>query len=160
MTDFPGNPHGLLLVLRSATSEMGSQGVELTICDNGMIRVQTVAAAYKEHHEEARLRIAFDSALPEAAALRREFGSFERFVAYKRGVSAGQIIPPRRAQNVIDSGRNTHPEVDSRLTVEARCRQIWETDPDIRSEFGNLDRYVAFEKANAAGQVQQFALGA
>jgi len=40
------------------------------------------------------------------------------------------------------------------LPIEERAKAIWETDANIRSEFTNFESYMAFEKANASGQVK------
>jgi hypothetical protein len=162
LSDVPGDAYGFLSALRKVGPELRALGVSLTIYDSGLIRVQSVAAADKERDEESSLRAAFNGPLPEAAALREEFGSFERFYAYKRGLSAGRINPPIRGRNAINDGKNngTHAQVDLRLPIEERCRARWNLEPETKREFSSYAAFEAFERANANGQIRRLAPGA
>ena len=40
------------------------------------------------------------------------------------------------------------------LAIEAQARAEWQRSPAIRAEFGELERYVAFAKADARGLVR------
>jgi signal peptide peptidase SppA len=51
------------------------------------------------------------------------------------------------------------PEANGRTAeddrpVEDRCKDTWEKDAKIRAEFGTLETFTAFEKAQATGQVR------
>jgi hypothetical protein len=137
-------------------------GVEITVSASGLVDVRSTAAAQQERDEVERLRAAYNSPIPEAAATRKEFGTFERFLFYKRGVAAGRITPPRQGRNAIhEEDRGASTEVDPRLTIEARCRNRWEIEPNTRSSFNdNYGAFEAYERAKARGVVRKFAPGA
>jgi hypothetical protein len=159
-----------LSTLRAMAPEMAAQGVVVTISDGlhgsglrdlAMVRIQTTTAAAGETSAEDSLRTGFFSDTAEAAAIRREFNNdFETWAAYKRGVLAGRIHPPRVGRNVIDrEDKGAHAQVDPRLTVEAQCRQRWELEPEVRRQHGDYRSFEAFERAKARGQVRNFGGG-
>ena len=64
----------------------------------------------------------------------REYGGSERAAAAPRAAEE----PPSRDD----------------LGIEAQARAEWLRSPAIRAEFGELERYVAFAKADARGLVR------
>lgn len=46
--------------------------------------------------------------------------------------------------------------IDPNAPLEDRCRGDWQQDPALRNEFPNFDAYLAYRKAEAAGQVHIF----
>lgn len=46
--------------------------------------------------------------------------------------------------------------VDANAPLEDRCRNDWQHDPSLRAEFPTFDSYLAFRRAEAAGQVRIF----
>lgn len=155
--DVPSNPRAFRFALKALAPELFALGVHVEVFDSGVIHILTATAAQKEASEEARLRAAFNSTLPEAVAIRAEFGTFERFYAYKRGLEAGRIHEPRRGANVLAADdKGTHAKVDPRLSLEAQCRQRWELEPETRKKFTSYEAFEAFERANARGAVRQF----
>jgi hypothetical protein len=156
LTDVPSNPIAFRFALKALAPELLALGVHVTVFDTGMVRITRASDAQKEASEEARARISFN--LPENAAIRTEFGTFERFYAYKRGLAAGRIHEPRRGANVIgDEQPGTSAEVDERLPLEEKCKQRWSLEPATRAEFGNsCERFLAYETAKAKGVVRKF----
>jgi hypothetical protein len=149
----PSNARGFLLKLKEIAPEMRALGVVVTVLGTGLITIQSRASAEKEHAAESALLAAFNG----DAAIRAEFGTFERFLAYKRGIAAGRIHEPRGGRAAEERG--THAEqVDARLPLDEQCRQRWPLEPETRAEFrNNFDAFLAYEKANAAGQVRRLA---
>mgnify|MGYP000343666262 FL=1 len=45
-------------------------------------------------------------------------------------------------------------EADAGLSVEDRSKKQWEADASLRAEFGSLDAYTAFAKAQDRGAVR------
>jgi hypothetical protein len=165
LRDVPSNPRAFRTALKTIAPELVALGVSLTIFDSGMIHVTSSSAAQKDASEESALRASFfNMSLPESATLRSEFGNSEqgflRFAAYRRGLSKGQIHEPRRGTNALAAEDKAHAAVDTRLPIEEQCRQRWNLEPAVRSEFRSFDAFLAYEKAHSRGQVRQFAPGA
>jgi hypothetical protein len=160
LRDIPSQPRAFRLVLKTIAPDLLALGVSVKVFDSGMVHISSATAAQKEASADAALRASFFSALPEAKALRKEFGNsdegFQRFAAYRRGLNAGQIHPPRRGR--IAAEDQGAAQVDSRLPLEKQCRKRWDVEPDLRSEFrNNFDSFLAYEKATANGQVRRLA---
>jgi hypothetical protein len=154
--DVPSNVRAFRFALKALAPELLVLGVHVEVFDSGVIHILTATAAQKEASEEARARMSFN--LPENASVRAEFGTFERFYSYKRGLDAGRIHPPRRGRNSIDDeDKGTPAQVDPRLSLEAQCRARWDLEPETRSQFSSVDAFIAFERANSSGQVRRFA---
>jgi hypothetical protein len=154
--DVPSNVRAFRFALKALAPELLALGVHVEVFDSGVIHILTATAAQKEASEEARARMSFN--LPENASVRAEFGTFERFYAYKRGLEAGRIHEPRRGTNVIASEQpGTSAQVDERLPLEEKCKQRWSLEPATRAEFGNsYERFLAYETAKAKGVVRKF----
>jgi hypothetical protein len=160
LRDCPSNPRAFRTVLKTIAPELLALGVSVTVFDTGMCHIKAASVAQSEASADAALRASFFSALPEAVALRNEFGSDEsgylRFAAYRRGLNAGQIHSPRRGKIAAEDQGTA--QVDPRLPVEEQARQRWNLEPDLRSEFrNNFDSFLAYEKATANGQVRRLA---
>jgi hypothetical protein len=158
LRDVPSNPRSFRLALKTIAPELLALGVSVTIFDTGMVHVKSASAAQTEASAEATLRSSFFSALPEAKVLRQEFGNdehgFQRFAAYRRGLGTGQIHPPRTGRLAVDDQGTA--QVDVRLPIEKQCRKRWDLEPSLRSEFrNNFESFLAYERANAAGQVRR-----
>jgi hypothetical protein len=156
LADVPSNPRAFRFALKALAPELLGFGVNVEIFDTGMIHITRASDAQKE----ATLRRFFFS-VPEAAEFRSEFGNseegFQRYAAYRRGVSNGQIHPPRRGANVIASEQPGSAQVDERLPLEEKCKQRWSLEPATRAEFGNsYERFLAYETAKARGVVRKF----
>ena len=161
LRDIPSQPRAFRLVLKTIAPDLLALGVSVKVSDNGLVTICSASAAQKEASADAALRAAFFSKLPEAAALRKEFGAGEtgylRFSAYRRGIGANAIHPPRGVGRVAAEDQGA-AQIDARLPIEKQCRKRWDLEPDLRSEFrNNFDSFLAYEKANAAGQVRRLA---
>jgi hypothetical protein len=99
LSGVPSNDRGFLLALKEIGTELRAFGVEVTVLSTSQIRIQSRAAAVAEQAEESQLRTEFFSKLPAGTEARRGFQNseegFVRYLAYKRGVDAGRIHPPR-----------------------------------------------------------------
>jgi hypothetical protein len=162
LRDCPSNSRAFLTALRVIAPELLVLGVSVTIFDTGMVHVKSASVAQKEASADASLRASFFSDLPEALALRREFGGdeagYSRFAAYRKNLSTGRIHELRGGGRVAEEHPKPAEQVDSRLPIEDQARQTWNLSPAIRSEFrNNFDSYLAFTKATANGQVRRLA---
>jgi hypothetical protein len=92
------------------------------------------------------------------AAVRAEFVSLERYSAFRKGVAARRIggfdsqgeklvrtDPVARAIHDGDEEDRT-AGVDPRLPVETRARQVWGLNPQVRKEFGDVERYIEWRR--------------
>jgi len=118
-------------------------------------RIQSVEAQLIPGHEALIAGLKYDGATsgPDAAVkvlaaektLRET--SLEGFRTEHTKVAAPAAAP--------DPGAETVREGDSSLPLEERAKKAWDKDPALRAEFaGNYDDYLAFAKADAAGQVK------
>ena len=163
LRDVPSNPRSFRLALKTVAPELLALGVSVTVFDSGLCLVKSASDAQKEASAEAALRANFYSALPEAVALRAEFGNheqgFQRYCAFRRGLNMGQIKQPRRGTNVLaaEGQGEKHAEVSRSLPIEEQCRQRWPLEPETRSAFGNsYERFESYERATARGVVRKF----
>ncbi len=160
LRDVPSNPRSFRLALTTIAPELLVLGVSLNIFPTGMIHVKSASVAQTEATAEAALRANFFSALPEAAALRAEFGhsesGFQRFAAFRRGLSSGQIKPPLRGRNVLAAeDKGEHAPVDPRLPLEKQLEERWNQEPATRAAYSSFEAFAAFERANARGLVRK-----
>jgi hypothetical protein len=155
----PYVPSGTTFVehLQMLVGKSNTTGLEITFAPNGRVRIESVRPAEENPDEQtllAKLRAEYNA----SSDLRREFRTFESYSAYQRGVVSGRISQTAglKGRNVIDEGRTVSANVDTRLPIEERCRQRWAVEPATRKEFHeNFAAFVAYEKANAKGQVRQ-----
>jgi signal peptide peptidase SppA len=84
------------------------------------------------------------------AGMADEVGTLEQLLAaLDRRAPVPLGVPPLTAEARI---RTT-------MTIEERCHAEWRSDPGIRSEFLELERYVAYSRAVAAGNVRMVKAG-
>jgi hypothetical protein len=150
--------------LKMVAPQTQQHGVEIRIAPTGMIDLRVLAGPAVERlkaqgDEEARAKFFANSA--EGASLRAEFGNgddgWTRYCAYRRGVSTGQIHPPRIGKNVLAAeDKATNAKVDPRLSLEAQCRQRWELEPETRKKFTSYEAFEAYERASSRGAVRVF----
>jgi hypothetical protein len=151
--NIPSNVRAFRLALKALTPELLALGVAVKIFDTGKIHITTATEARKDAAEEKRLRDAFNSAL--GVEFRLEFGTFERFYAFRRALAEGVTHQPIRGTNVLASqDRDAGVDVDQHLPIDARCRAVWKRSPETRAAFSS---YEAYERALANGQARQFA---
>jgi hypothetical protein len=160
LRDCPSNPRAFRTALRVIAPELLVLGVSVTIFDTGMCHITSATAAQKEASDDAHQRSSFFSALPEAVALRKEFGDdengYRRFAAYRRGLNAGQIKPPLRGTNAIaGEDKAVHASVDSNLPLEEQLAARWQREPSTRAAFTSFEAFSAFERASARGVVRK-----
>ena len=95
-----------------------------------------------------------------------EKAAFER--GKLEGMNLAISVPRELAQEL--SRQNPEPKVSAADTgmrapfaaqveteaIDAESRRVWNSSPDIQAEFGSLDRYVAFRRAEARGDGRVF----
>jgi hypothetical protein len=113
-------------------------------------RIQAVEAASLPGHEALSQTLKFDGQTsgPEAAqaVLTAEKQVRERRLA---GLKADAPLP------VADAVAPPAPEaVEATLPLEERAKLAWDREPDLRDEFTGFGAYLAYRKAEAAGNVR------
>lgn len=100
-----------------------------------------------------------------SAALQAEFapaGGFDAYAAWSRTTAANAAeiagaVPPSQAHD--GALRAGFDSAFAGQPIERRCAAEWERLPQLRAEFGNLDTYVAFRRAEVAGRVAYHGAG-
>lgn len=116
-------------------------------------RIRNVEAQLIPGHEKLIETLKFDGETTgEQAAVK--ILQAEKELRLTVSAQLTQDAPPAvaavAAPEVEDSGK-----VDKNLPIEKRAQAEWDKNPDLRAEFmNNFDAYLAFEKANEAGQVR------
>ena len=117
--------------------------------------------------ERERIRAVETQALPGYQALVQELkfdGSTtgpqaaERIVAAEKSKRA-QTLKDMKAEGPDPVAPTIPAEVVDEAateTVEDRCKIAWSKDPDLHSEFSNLEQYTAYIKAAERGQARIF----
>jgi capsid assembly protease len=76
----------------------------------------------------------------------------------KRRADAPQPLP---VATVEQQQQERRPAGDDTRSLETRCKEAWDADPNLRADFGeDYDRYFAYSKAKENGQVRVFSPGA
>lgn len=117
-------------------------------------RIKAVEAAVLPGHETLIGTLKFDGKTtgPEAAAQvitaeRAKLGRRADDLAADAAAAATTTVAPPAATPA-------KPKVDPNLPVEDRCKAEWQHDPQLRSEFGTVEEYIAFTKATEGGHVR------
>ncbi len=91
--------------------------------------------------------------------VREEFGSLESYTAFKKAEAAGKvrIVGASRNEIEVEEGKmgkklGTFERQEVAREAEKQARQEWERDAAVRVQFGSVERYVAFRRAQATGQ--------
>jgi len=117
------------------------------------LRIKAVREQSIPGHDALIERLAFDgqtsgeqAAVQILAAERQSLAAASRSQLEDRPAPVSAVeAPAGKSQTVTD--RN--------LTVEDRCKAQWETDGAIRAEFGDLETYTAYIRAEEAGKVRK-----
>lgn len=117
-------------------------------------RIEAVLAQSMPGHDAMIKALAFDGVTtgPEAAVKVLAAERSQRSNALDALKADGQklaTIPAVHTPAVETVGTE-----DASLPLEDRCKARWDKDKAVRAEFGSLDRYLAYEKAAAAGKVR------
>lgn len=109
-------------------------------------RIQGVEALAMPGHEELIASLKYDgNTSPEAAAvqvLKAEKSNRENALETHRNEAPEPLAP---------SAGTTPPKA---LTFEDQIKQKWESDPEIREEFGDFTTFEAFEQVARSGQAK------
>lgn len=119
-------------------------------------RIQDVEAQGMAGHEALIRSLKFDGKTtgPEAAvqvlaAHRAKLGNKATDLA--ADASAMPVVAPSVD---ADAAAAAQAAADAQLPIDERCKKKWDADADVRAEFGELSRYIAYEKAMGAGKVR------
>lgn len=122
-------------------------------------RIQDVEAQGMAGHEALIKTLKFDGKTtgPEAAV--------QVLAAHKAklGAKASELaadandLPAVPASTDTEAAKAAEAAANAALPLEERAKKTWDSNADIRTEFGTLERYVAYEKATAAGNVRVLA---
>lgn len=118
-------------------------------------RVKDVQAASLPGHEALIATLMFDGVTTGAQAALKVLAD-ERA---KRGdklaalhADAAAAAVPAAAAPADDAEK---PGADKSLPLNERCEAEWKHDASLRADFGSLDEYIAFSKANESGLVRR-----
>lgn len=117
-------------------------------------RVKDVQAASLPGHEALIATLMFDGVTTGAQAALKVLAA-ERT---KRGdklaaLQADAAVAVTTAAASPDADKKT----DETMPLEDRCRAEWQSDPTVRADFGDVDEYIAFRKAETGGRIKRFA---
>lgn len=114
-------------------------------------RVKDVQAASLPGHEALIATLMFDgvttgaqAALKVLAAERTKRG--DRLSALQADAASAVVAAA--------SAPEMQPKADETLPLDERCRAEWQTDPTIRADFGDIDEYIAYRRAEDSGRVR------
>lgn len=117
-------------------------------------RIQGVLAQSMPGHEKLVQSLAFDGkSTPADAAM--AVVQAERTL---RSTAAANLVAdapdpvPQAATPAVDAPAAS----DENLPIEKRCEQRWNADAQLRAEFGSLETYTAFARAEQAGRARMF----
>ena len=71
-----------------------------------------------------------------------------------RGNIAQQLIDDAPTPVPAAEIPKSKPAIDKDLPIDEQCKIAWDTDPKLRSEFGDFDSFVAYSVANDGGLVR------
>jgi hypothetical protein len=155
MTDLPACGEDFLLELRRELPKLKARGVDVVMLPNGGVRIKTALEVREDRMNDNLMRAQWR----DNPQLRREFSSFESYAAYEKANASGKVHVAR-ASNKDNQQSSQNADVDPRLPLEERCRQIWKISPNIRSEFrDNFDAFFAYEQRAEKGQARVFRAG-
>jgi hypothetical protein len=121
-------------------------------------RIQAVYAQSMPGHDALIKSLAFDgkttgaeAAVQVLAAERARLGAKAGAIAADAG-ALGAAAPSPSADP--GAAAEDQARADAGKPVEERCKAKWDADPKVRGEFGTLEAYTAFTKADEAGRVR------
>jgi len=118
-------------------------------------RIQAVEAQAMPGHDKLISALKFDGKTtgPEAAV--QVLGA-ERQVRAAAASDLAKDAPPKvpQAPVKVEDGKPNTEEQDAGKPVEERCKAKWEASAEIRKEYGTLETFTAFTRANEAGKVR------
>jgi signal peptide peptidase SppA len=118
-------------------------------------RIQSVEAQVLPGHEDLIKGLKFDGKTtgPQAAVAVLAAEKAKKGKALENLRADAPAPAPAAASETgdPDAGRQG---ADATAPLEERCKQAWDRDAKLRAEFTNYESFLAFERANAAGQVK------
>ncbi len=135
-----------------AAVDLGAARVEGAAAE--LQRIKDVQAASLPGHEALIATLMFDgkttgaeAALKVLAAERTKRG--DKLLALQADAAA--------AVTTAAASPDADTKGDETMPLEDRCRAEWQSDPSIRADFGDVDEYIAFRKAETGGRIKRFA---
>ena len=118
-----------------------------------LARIQGVFAASLPGHDALVQSLAFDGkTTPGEAAMAVLAAEKANLSTEHKAMAAG--APPPVAHSDPPEDQESPEAKEANLPIEQRCQARWDRDPSIREEFGAFEGYLAYEKADANGQVK------
>ena len=117
-------------------------------------RVKDVQAASLPGHEALIATLMFDGKTTGAEAALK-------VLAAERTKRGDKLLALQADAAVAVTTAAASPDADAKgdetMPLEDRCRAEWQSDPSIRADFGDVDEYIAFRKAETGGRIKRFA---
>lgn len=117
-------------------------------------RVKDVQAASLPGHEALIASLMFDGVTTGAQAALK-------VLAAERTKRGDKLLALQADAAVAATTAAASPDADAKgdetMPLEDRCRAEWQSDPSIRADFGDVDEYIAFRKAETGGRIKRFA---
>lgn len=117
-------------------------------------RVRDVQAASLPGHEALIATLMFDGKTTGAEAALK-------VLAAERTKRGDKLLALQADAAVAATTAAASPDADAKgdetMPLEDRCRAEWQSDPSIRADFGDVDEYIAFRKAETGGRIKRFA---
>lgn len=117
-------------------------------------RVKDVQAASLPGHEALIATLMFDGVTTGAQAALK-------VLAAERTKRGDKLLALQADAAVAVTTAAASPDADAKgdetMPLEDRCRAEWQSDPSIRADFGDVDEYIAFRKAETGGRIKRFA---
>lgn len=135
----------------SAVSAEEIANIENHAAEEERERIKAVEAQAMPGHEDLITSLKFDGKTtgPEAAV---------KVLAAEKSARGDKLDAMRKdAPEPVNPSTDApgKPKVDPSLPIDERAKAEWDSDPNLRTEFnGNFDSYLAFARADDAGQVK------
>jgi signal peptide peptidase SppA len=117
-----------------------------------LTRIKGVFAASLPGHDELAKALALDGKTTPEEADRAILAAERAFLTTTQKTIAAEAPAP-----VVHADPPTvvnHASLEAALPLDQRCKAIWDRDPSVREEFGTFEAYLAFQKADAQGQIR------
>lgn len=117
-------------------------------------RIQAVENQFIPGHEVLIKQLKFDGKTTGAEAAIQVLAEEKMFQSEKQAAFQSQMTSPLPiACSVIEETTLLHQNAQKSLSTEGQWRANWENDATLQAEFGSVDTYLAFQKAQQNGQI-------
>lgn len=134
---------------QSVTAQLAELRTEVAQTERARIQAVFEQGEQLPGHEQLIKTLMFDGKTtgPEAAV---------QILAAEKAARGSELEKIKRSAPTPVPSASTDPEptVDDHLPVEERCKIEWERSSDIRAEFGDLETYTSYKRAEEAGRIR------